>query len=93
MVSSHLQAFTLLLRTRGEIWLLPRLPPGEEKCLRCCKVNPIPGECLLCLVGNNIHAILYCRATDISLKSSFVAIGLVPEDFRVSLGYFNTYLM
>lgn len=28
VVSSHLQAFTLLLRTRGEIRLLPMLPSG-----------------------------------------------------------------
>lgn len=28
VVSSHLQAFTLLLRTRGEMWLLSRLPSG-----------------------------------------------------------------
>lgn len=62
VASFHVQAFTLLLRTGGEIWLLPMLPSGQAKCLWCCQVNHILGGCLLCLFESNIHAIPYHRA-------------------------------
>lgn len=47
-VLSHTQALTGLLRTRGEMWLLPRLPWSWG-----CEVNPEREKCLLCPVEKN----------------------------------------
>lgn len=45
---SHTQALTWLLRTRGEMWLLLRLPWSWG-----CEVNSEREKCLLCTVEKN----------------------------------------
>lgn len=47
-VLSHTQALTGLLRTRGDMWLLLRLPWSWG-----CEVDPEREKCLLCTVEKN----------------------------------------